>query len=318
MKRTLLNSSKFIDGLEARDLASIATVPKTDLHNHGSLGFRLDTLRARIEDQIPDPPEIMGTFLEFTDYLKQLQDYLYSIEGFEPSLNDAVKTASDDAIEELELSIDCQVVPVFGSAQEVVGRLTSLFDLYPGVKVRPEVGINREWDEEKLDEWVVPMIETGFFSGIDLYGNEMFGEPEKFVRYYDLAKGRGMRRKAHAGEYLDADFIRRSVEVLDLEEVQHGISAASSPDTMRWLSDHGIRLNICPTSNIRLGRVARMADHPIAVLHRAGVHVTVNSDDILVFNKSVSEEYMELYTHGVLTAEELNSIRLSAFRGDHR
>src|SRR5690606_26336120 len=108
---------------------------------------------------------------------------------------------------------------------------------YPDIDLRMDVGINREWDEQKIEDWVVPLIESEYFSGIDLYGNEIFGEPEKFIEYYDLARSRGMRCKAHAGEYRDADFVRRSVEVLNLDEVQHGISAASSTHVMRWLAD---------------------------------------------------------------------------------
>jgi adenosine deaminase len=123
-----------------------------------------------------------------------------------------------------------------------------------------------------------------------------------------------MRCKAHAGEYCDADFVRRSVEVLHLDEVQHGIHAAESDSVMRWLADHKIRLNVCPTSNIRLGRVVEMSAHPIRQLYDAGVHVTVNSDDILVFNKTVSEEYLNLYEAGVMTVDELDHIRQNAFR----
>ena len=300
--------------LETQDLASLTSIPKTDFHNHGSLGFRLAVLRERTGAELPDPPQIMPSFPEFADYLKLLQEYLYSNKGFKPSLQNALETAINDSVTELELSIDCQIVPVFGSAEAVVHLLEEIFSLFPGLVIRPEVGINREWDEEKLENWALPLIETGFFAGIDLYGNELFGEPEKFVKYFDQAKAQGMRCKAHAGEYRDADFVKRSVEVLQLEEVQHGITAAQSRETMRWLSDHGIRLNVCPTSNLRLARVARMSEHPIGTLHRAGVHVTINSDDILVFDQNVSEEYLNLYVNKVLTASELDDIRVAAFR----
>jgi adenosine deaminase len=98
-------------------------------------------------------------------------------------------------------------------------------------------------------------------------------------------------------------------EVLELDEVQHGIAAAESPSVMRFLADHQIRLNICPTSNILLGRVARLQDHPIRKLFDAGVIVTVNSDDAIVFGAGVSEELLSLYQVGVFTAEELDQIR---------
>src|SRR5690349_23185966 len=100
--------------------------------------------------------------------------------------------------------------------------------------------------------------------------------------------------KAHVGEWGTADDVWRAVEVLELDEVQHGIAAANSPAVMRFLADHSIRLNVCPTSNILLGRVARLQDHPIRKLFDAGVKVTVNSDDEIVFGAGVSEEFLRL------------------------
>jgi adenosine deaminase len=105
------------------------------------------------------------------------------------------------------------------------------------------------------------------------------------------------------------------VETLHLDEVQHGITAADSDEVMRFLADHSIRLNVCPTSNIRLARVADISSHPVRKLYDAGIHVTLNSDDILVFNQSVSEEYLNLYEAGMFSAEELDGIRVRAFRG---
>ena len=64
------------------------------------------------------------------------------------------------------------------------------------------------------------------------------------------------------------------------------------------------------TSNLKLGRVARMEEHPIRALVDAGVTVTVNTDDVLVFGSSLSEEYLALHQAGVLTAAELDAIRL--------
>ena len=58
-----------------------------------------------------------------------------------------------------------------------------------------------------------------------------------------------------------------------------------------------------------LGRVESLAVHPIRKLYDAGVRVTINTDDILVFGQSVSEEYLNLYRAGVFTTAELDQIR---------
>jgi len=54
-----------------------------------------------------------------------------------------------------------------------------------------------------------------------------------------------------------------------------------------------------------------MKNHPIQKLYRSGVNVTINSDDILVFDSDVSKEYLRLYDNCVLTTEELDNIRLN-------
>ena len=74
--------------------------------------------------------------------------------------------------------------------------------------------------------------------------------------------------------------------------------------------ENNIRLNITPSSNVLLGRVSDMAHHPIDQLYRKGVNVTINSDDVLIFDSDVSKEYLSLYQSGCLTAEELDAIRL--------
>ncbi len=111
-----------------------------------------------------------------------------------------------------------------------------------------------------------------------------------------------------------ADDVRRAVEELELDEIQHGIAAADLPTVMRFLADNRIRLNICPTSNVMLGRVKDLATHPVRKLYDAGIRVTINTDDFLVFGRSVSEEFLGLYQAGTFTAAELDQIRLNGLR----
>lgn len=143
----------------------------------------------------------------------------------------------------------------------------------------------------------------------DLYCDEFAQPITNFKPIYRKAKEKGLLLKAHVGEWGDANSVKEAVEELELDEVQHGISAGSSPQVMNWLADHKIQLNICPTSNVMLNRVDNLKNHPIRTLFDYGVRVTINSDDILVFGQSVSKEYLDLYEAGVFSTEELNVIR---------
>lgn len=128
-----------------------------------------------------------------------------------------------------------------------------------------------------------------------MYGDELAQPIENFKGIYRRAKKEGLRLKAHVGEWGTAKDVRTAVEELELDEVQHGIAAVSDESVIRFLADNKIRLNITPTSNILLGRVADMSMHPIGKLYRSGVDVTINSDDVLIFDSDVSKEYLRLY-----------------------
>lgn len=127
------------------------------------------------------------------------------------------------------------------------------------------------------------------------------------------ARAAGLRLKAHVGEWGTADDVWRAVQLLELDEVQHGIAASASPAVMRALANARIRLNLCPTSNVMLGRVRKLEEHPIRALYDAGVKVTINTDDPLIFGCTLSSEFVALYRAGVMTAQELDFIRLAAF-----
>ena len=78
---------------------------------------------------------------------------------------------------------------------------------------------------------------------------------------------------------------------------------------MRFLANNQIRLNIFPTSNVMLGQVENLAAHPIRDIYDAGVRVTVNTDDVLIFGQGASEEFLDLYRAGALGAAELDEVR---------
>ena len=95
--------------------------------------------------------------------------------------------------------------------------------------------------------------------------------------------------------------------------MQHGIGAAQSAEVMIWLADNGIRLNVCPASNIILKRARSYKTHPIRILFDHGVKVTVNTDDVLLFDKGNSEQYLQLCKTGLFSPEELDEIRMNGF-----
>jgi adenosine deaminase len=203
------------------------------------------------------------------------------VEGSALALEASFAQARADGVTRIELGYDCWIITQgFTSAAAVAERQAAVHRATaPGIEWVRQVSMSRHCSIPALDLWLSPFLELGFYQTIDLSGDELVQPIEVFIPLYRKAKAAGLRLKAHVGEWGTADDVRRAVEVLELDEVQHGIAAADDPGVMRFLADNRIRLNICPTSNLLLGRVESLAKHPIRKLFDAGVRVTVNSDD---------------------------------------
>ena len=75
------------------------------------------------------------------------------------------------------------------------------------------------------------------------------------------------------------------------------------------LKASGIKLNICPTSNLLLSRVKSYREHPIGKFVKEGITCSINTDDLIIFNQTLSEEYLNLYNNKTLDIDELNKVR---------
>ena len=310
----------FAQALESGDMASIRRAPKADFHRHAFFGTYLENVERWLGRTLERPVFPLAGLKEMEDYASRvLAPHISSRTAFEYTSEAALNDAREDGIRRLEMSFDIRTaghfddgVAEFASAiQDLEKRHERTVDL------RPELGIAREnIGDSRLEERAREGIESGLFQSIDLYGNERACTLEAVTPLYRLAQSAGMKLKAHAGEFGGAERVRKTVETLGLNEVQHGIAAAESADVMRWLSRNRIRLNVCPSSNVMLGAVASLAVHPIRVLADNGVEVTVNTDDPMIFGQSVSQEYMNLFEAGVFSADELDAIRVASIADD--
>ena len=129
----------------------------------------------------------------------------------------------------------------------------------------PQLGISRHCGIASIERWAAPLLELGVFKTLDLSGDEGAQSIETFTPIYRRAQAAGLRLKAYVGEWGTADDVWRAVGLLELDEVQHGIAASTSPQVMRVLANAGIRLNLCPTSNVKLGRIETGRPDPRAL-----------------------------------------------------
>ena len=306
----------FAAALRAGDAAAVRSFPKTDLHAHSFLSTRIENLERELRRALPRPPRRMDGLTGMGEFTRSaISPYFNTRQGAEFVAKAAVADAIDDGVSVLEMSFDVFTPRHYPDGLPgFLGFVRSLVEqCQDRIRLRPELGISRRYMcAADLMDLAPQAIASGVFSSIDLYDVEDACAPEDAQSLFAQARTHGLTLKAHVGEFGSAESVRRTVEALELDEVQHGVAAAESTDVMRWLAERGVRLNVCPTSNVMLGVVAELSEHPIRRLYDHGVTVTVNSDDITVFGQSVSDEYLNLFRAGVFTAEELDGICTAA------
>jgi adenosine deaminase len=308
------NSILFRKALQEGDISSLRRVQKSDLHNHCMLGGKATVINRFYGEKLkPFRADKMG-IEPLNQWIGEVYaPFMRKPGAFEKAVEAAFLQAKYDGISVLEMSMDGFFGSLFNVAPErAVNALKHYHStIAPHIEFRPELGFPKTLPLRTILKHLEPFLASGYFKSIDLYDDENAQQPENFRELYRFAGKAGLKLKAHAGEFGNAESVRKAVEVLNLQEVQHGIGAAGSPEVMRWLADNSIRLNVCPESNIRLKRVRSYKVHPIRILFDHGVKVTVNSDDVLLFRAGVSEQFLKLYRSGIFSADELDIIRLN-------
>ena len=305
-------SSDFAAALEAGDLAALRAIPKADLHNHFTFGGNRAFVREKTGIDVAPLDHALQSMDEMHEWAgKHISPAFQGLQGRMLGIEATFVQARLDGVTRLDGGEDVWAMTLW---DRDVPRLTqALRDIHarvaPEIEWTPQMGVSRHCPIQYVMEWSAPFLELDFYQTVDLYADEFAQPIGVFKPVYRAARAKGLRLRAHAGEWGTADDVWQAVEELELDEVQHGIAAADSPQVMRFLADNKIRLNVCPTSNIMLGRVESMAVHPIRKLFDAGVIVTVNTDDALMFGIGVTDEYLSLYRAGVFTAAELDQIR---------
>ena len=306
-------SINFVEALFTDNLTAMKAVPKTDVHSHAFLSTRLENLECWVGHPLKHPPSKMKGLEGMMEYINEvLSHHIITPESFKFVASSGVRDAIQDGVVMLEMSFDIRMAEYY--PDELVGVrvfFEALAEQYGAqIDLRPELGFPRTHaNDPKLMALAHEAVELGVFQSIDLYSYQEACAPEVVKTLYTKAREAKMKLKAHVGEFGGAEEVRRTVEVLELDEVQHGIGAAESVEVMRWLSENQIQLNVCPTSNVMLDAVPDLTSHPIRILFDNGISVTINTDDLMIFSQSVSEEYRNLYRAGVFSAEELDCIR---------
>jgi adenosine deaminase len=146
----------------------------------------------------------------------------------------------------------------------------------------------------------------------DLAGPEATYPAPPHAAAFRAAEEGGLALTAHAGEVPGGDHIREAL-ALGVRRIAHGATTAADPALIAAVRERGVTLDLCPTSNVQAGIVASLEEHPLATLHRAGVSVSLSTDDRTVSDTTLSAEMADVAAALRLAPEELVEIAVNGF-----
>ncbi len=165
-----------------------------------------------------------------------------------------------------------------------------------GIILRGIVTCIRHFGPEKAKASALCAAETAgdWIVGFGIAGDEMKGKPKDFAYSFDMAREAGLRLTAHAGEWGGAQSVRDAVDDLRVERIGHGVHAINDLALVDKLVENEITLEVCPGSNVVLNVYPSLDRHPIEMLRKRGVKVTVSTDDPPFFHTTMRDEYLNL------------------------
>jgi adenosine deaminase len=307
--------------------AIVEAMPKAELHLHLDGSLRIETaLELARSRRIEAPRTVDGMRRELVapercaDQAELLRAFdlpialMQDAEALERIAGELVETKAADQVRYVEirwgpllhtrrgLAVDAGIAAVVRGAREAATRTGTVVRL-----ICTALRSHEPEENVRLAEVASGFRDQGL-TGWDLAGPEAaYPDPLLHERAFAAARAGGLRITLHAGESGGAPQVRRAL-ALDPERIAHGPGAIDDPSLMAELIARDVTLDLCPTSNVQAGIVPSLEAHPLVRLHRAGVPVTLSTDDTTVSDITLSDEYERAVARIGLTPDELWTI----------
>ncbi len=312
----------------------LRALPKTDLHCHLDGSLRLETLLALAEEQkvrLPsDTPEGVASALHRGRSCQSLEDYLTAfditlavLQTEEALYRAAYELALDCAAEGVRY-FEVRYAPVLHTRLGL--KPTTIVDaVLEGLRqAKREVGVKsrviicgiRNIDPVtslRLAELAVAYKNRGVV-GYDLAGAEE-GYPSKdHQAAFQLILKNNVNVTIHAGEAYGPESIAQAVHYCGAHRIGHGVRLRENGDLLNYVNDHRIPLEMCPSSNVQTRSVADMKSHPLKFYFDFGLRVTVNTDNRLITDTTVTQELLRAHREMGFTLTDLVELIIQGWK----
>ena len=309
--------------------------PKVELHRHLEGTFCLPTLFRiakknkldlshnfdEFKKQVQFPRDSKPDFLTFLSKFRT--DWYRSLKDIEDIVYDSVYEMSQDGLFYIELRFSPEHFALQNNFDRM--KITKLVihtanqaATDAGFVIRYLLTFNRSKQDQhemlalynQIKELLLPEI-----VGIDLAGDETNYPPEQFTEFFaQVAADKKYGITIHAGEVTPAQQIWCAIDELHANRIGHGVAAINDPKVQKELIDRDISLEQCITSNYQTNSWADEPHHPFGRLFRAGVPVTLNSDDPFIQDTDLTDDYVKAVKYFNLDVKDLAAINHTAIR----
>ncbi|ACY12690.1 adenosine deaminase [Haliangium ochraceum] len=315
-------------------LEFIEKLPKTDLHVHLDGSLRLDTIielarQHRIKLPTFDREELFsliyaGEICEsLDDYLKAF-DITLAVMQTEDSLERAAFELAEDAWREGVRHIEVRYSPMLHTREGL--RLATVVEaVLRGLRMAKRTyGIRyglilcgiRSMSAEtsiRMAELCIAFKNRGVV-GFDLAGSEVNNPAALHREAFQLILSNNINCTAHAGEAYGPESIAQAIHKCGAHRIGHGTRLIENGDLLNYVNDHRIPLEVCPSSNLQTKAAKSWDAHPIDFFVDYGLRVTINTDNRLLTDTTVSKELWLCHLHYGWPLETIKDVLVAGFK----
>ena len=312
----------------------IQKLPKAELHCHLDGSLRVSTiidLASRQKVELPAKnQEDLHNILAIKEKMKNLEEYL---EIFDITLS-VLQTPESLMRVAFELAEDCwndgvryvevRYSPILHTQEGMTSsesidavkkgldQAESEFGIKTGIiicgirNISPEVSL-------KLADLAVQYKNKGVV-GFDLAGAEENFPAKHHQEAFELILKKNINATLHAGEAFGPESIHQAIHACGAHRIGHGTRLMENKDLMAFVNDHRISLEICLKSNIQTRSIPSLEVHPFKYYLDQHLRVTLNTDNRLISDTTLTEEYLLAVNTFNLTLQDIRTIIINGFK----
>ena len=325
-------------------LETLRAAPKVLLHDHLDGGLRPATIVELAREQkyggLPtaDPGELARWFHASAasgSLALYLRGFAHTIAVMQTV--DAIERVAYECGEDLArdgiVYAEIRYAPVFSTQrglnlEQVVDAVVRGFERAEArhpITLRQIICAMRDrTDSLEMAELAIAFRERGVV-GFDIAGEEAGHPPKAHLEAFQLCRRENFSITIHAGEAFGPPSIWQALQYCGAHRIGHGVRLIEDMAIVdqkvvkvgplaAYMKDKRIPLELCPSSNVDTGAVATLEEHPIRYFMEQRFRVTVNTDNRLMSDVTLSEEFRRLSRAFALTLDDVEKLTLNAMK----